>query len=66
MFLDRYDTFWLSQAPKVRLPDGQPCFPGVPERSPQEILAAHGLVAGEAECLDSAGEVTVTPWRRRA
>lgn len=66
MFMDRYDTFWLSQAPKVRLPDGEPCFPGVPERSPQEILAAHGLVAGEAECLDSAGEVTVTPWRRRA
>ena len=24
LFLDRYDTFWLSQAPKVRLPDGQP------------------------------------------
>src|ERR1700689_159682 len=22
MFLDRYDTFWLSQAPKVRLPGG--------------------------------------------
>src|SRR5216683_2340074 len=64
MFLDRYDTFWLSQAPRVRLPGGEPCFPGVPERSPQTILAAHGLKAGEAQVLDAAGGVSVTPWRR--
>jgi hypothetical protein len=43
MFVDRYHTFWLSQAAHVRLPGGEPCFPGVPERSPQQILAAHGL-----------------------
>ena len=48
MFLDRYDTFWLSQAPQVRMPDGEPCFPGVPAQSPQAILAAHGLKAGDA------------------
>jgi len=66
MFMDRYDTFYLSQAPRVRLPGGEPCFPGVPERSPQEILAAHGLKAGEAEILDAAHDVTVTPWRRAA
>ena len=64
MFMDRYDTFWLSQAPHVRLPDGEPCFPGVPARSPQAILAAHGLKAGEAQILDAANEVSVTPWRR--
>jgi hypothetical protein len=64
MFLDRYDTFWLSQAPHVRLPDGEACFPGVPERSPQAILAAHGLVAGVPDVLDPAHDVTVTPWRR--
>ena len=64
MFMDRYDTFWLSQAPRVRLPGGEPCFPGVPERSPQEILAAHGLKAGAAQILDAAHDVTVTPWRR--
>ena len=63
MFMDRYDTFWLSQAPRVRLPGGEPCFPGVPERSPQAILAAHGLKAGEAQTLDPAGGVSVTPWR---
>jgi dihydrofolate reductase len=64
MFIDRYDTFWLSQAPRVRLPGGEPCFPGVPRRSPQEILAAHGLRAGESQILDVADGVSVTPWRR--
>jgi hypothetical protein len=64
MFLDRYDTFWLSQAPHVRLPGGHPCLPGVPARSPQAILAAHGLKAREARILDAAHEVSVTPWRR--
>ena len=64
MFLDRYDTFWLSLAPRVRLPGGEPCFPGVPEHSPQEILATHGLKAGESQILDVADGVSVTPWRR--
>jgi hypothetical protein len=64
MFMDRYDVFWLSVAPRVRLPDGEPCFPGVPARSPQDILAAHGMRAGEPQMLDAADEVSVTPWRR--
>ena len=64
MFMDRYDTFWLSLAPRVRLPGGEPCFPGVPRQSPQEILAAHGMRAGEAQILDHANGVSVTPWRR--
>jgi len=64
MFMDRYDTFWLSEAPKVRLPDGEPCFPGVPGHTPQAILAAHGLKPGGARILDRGHDVTVTPWRR--
>lgn len=64
LFMDRYDTFWLSQADRVWLPGGEPCFGGVPERSPQQILASHGLVAGERLTLDAANDVTVTPWRR--
>jgi dihydrofolate reductase len=64
LFMDRYHTFWLSQAPHVRLPGGEPCFPGVPERSPQEILAAHGLKAGDRQILDAAHDVSVMPWRR--
>ena len=65
MFMDRYDTFWLSQAPRVTLPGGTPCFSGVPGHSPQEILAAHGLRAGESQVLEIADGVSVTPWRRR-
>ena len=64
LFMDRFDTFWLSQAPHVRLPDGEPCFSGVPARSPQQVLAAHGLKAGAPQILDPANDVTVTPWRR--
>ena len=64
MFMDRYDTFWLSLAPKVRLPGGEPCFPGVGPRTPQQILAGHGLKAGEARMLDPIEGVSVTPWRR--
>jgi dihydrofolate reductase len=64
MFMDRYDTFWLSLAPKVKLPGGEGCFPGVPERSPEQILAAHGLKPGASQILDRAEQVSVTPWRR--
>jgi hypothetical protein len=66
IFMDRYDIFWLSLAPRVRLPDGEPCFPGVPARSPQQILAAHGLKPGAAQMLDPTEDVSVTPWRRNA
>jgi dihydrofolate reductase len=66
MFMDRYHTFWLSQASRARLPGGEPCFPGVPSHSPQAILAAHGLKAGDAQILDAAHGVSVTPWRRAA
>jgi hypothetical protein len=64
MFMDRYDTFWLSLAPRVLLPGGEPCFGGVPARTPQQVLADHGLKAGEALMLDPQDGVTVTPWRR--
>ena len=66
MFMDRYDTFYLSQAPHVQLPGGQPSFAGVPERSPQQILTAHGLKPGEPQLLDPAFDVSVTPWRRQS
>ncbi|MBR0935451.1 dihydrofolate reductase [Bradyrhizobium jicamae] len=64
MFMDRYDTFWLSVASLVRIPDGEPCFPGVPARTPQQVLAAHGLTAGKPQLIDAAHAVSVTPWRR--
>ena len=64
MFMDRYDTFWLSEAPHVQLPGGEGCFVGVPGRTPHEVLAAHGLTAGAPQMLDPANGVTVTPWLR--
>lgn len=63
-FLDRYDVFWLSEAPHVHLPDGDLAFPDDHGRHPREVLAAHGLSPGEPTVLDAAHDVTVTPWRR--
>jgi hypothetical protein len=64
LFLDRFDTFWLSFAPRVRIPGGEPGLPGVPARTPQAILAAHGLHPAETRVLDAANDVSVTAWRR--
>lgn len=66
MFMDRYDTFWLSEAPRVRLPKGEPVFAGVPRQTPQQVLSSHGLTPGQSLVLDAAHGVTVTPWQRRS
>lgn len=66
MFLDRYDTFWLSLAPQVRLPGGRPAFAGANGRLPQALLADHGLVPAEPRVLEPAEGVTLTAWRRNA
>jgi len=65
MFMDRYDTFWLSQASHVSLSDGEPVFSGVPHQTPQQILARNGLTPGQSLVLDAANGVTVTPWQRK-
>lgn len=65
MFMDRYDTFWLSEASQIKIPDGQPVFAGVPHQTPRQVLARHGLAPGDSRILDAANGVTVTPWRRR-
>jgi len=64
MFLDSYDAFHLSHAPGVRLPGGVPVFPGVPQQTPQQVMARHGLSPGPAQVLDAAHKITVTVWRR--
>jgi hypothetical protein len=51
MFLDRYDVFHLSRAPDVRLHGGRPVFPEVPTRTPEEVLASHGLAPASGRCL---------------
>ena len=64
MFLDRYDFFHLSRAPDVQLPGGRPVFPEVPGRTPEEILADHGLEPCRRELLDPAKGLAVVSWRR--
>ncbi len=66
MFLDRYDTFWLSRAPNVTLPGGLGAFPEVPERAIEDVLAGAGLAPREQRLLDEMAGVTVTAWRRGA
>ncbi|WP_315779335.1 MULTISPECIES: dihydrofolate reductase [unclassified Bradyrhizobium] len=67
MFMDRYDTFFLSLAPHVSLPGGAPCFTEVgPGRSPQQVLTAHGFAPANQLMLDPDHDVCVTAWKRAA
>jgi hypothetical protein len=50
----------------VRLPGGRPVFPQVPARTPEEVLAGHGLVPGPRQVLDAAEGLTLVTWRRVA
>ena len=63
-FLDiGYDLFFLSHAP-ASIPHGRPVFPGVPEKTPEALLAEHGMVPQAVQVLDEASHVTVTQWGR--
>jgi dihydrofolate reductase len=60
-----YDAFHLSRAAQVRIPGGRPVFPGIgPDRTPEDVLASHGLKAGPQRVLDAAAGVTLVTWRR--
>ena len=61
-----YDAFHLSRANKVRLPGGRPVFPQVPAQTPEEVLARHGLRAGERRVLDAQADATLVTWMRSA
>jgi dihydrofolate reductase len=65
LFLDRYETFYLSRAPGVRLPGGRPVFPEVPAKTPEEVLTRHGLEPGRRQVLDMEKGVAVVGWHRR-
>jgi hypothetical protein len=64
LFLDRYDFFHLSRAPNVWLPGGCPVFPDVPARTPEDILAAHGLTPDPPIMLDAGKGLALVSWRR--
>jgi hypothetical protein len=65
LFLERgYDAFHLSRAAHAQLPGGRPVFPGVPGKTPEELLAAHGLKPGPTRVLDPSAGLILTTWRR--
>jgi len=66
LFIDRYDVFWLSRAPGVRLPGGRPVFPEVPFMTSEQVLGEHGYEVAERRLLDKPKNVEVVGWRRRA
>lgn len=62
LFLPRYAEFHLTRVGDVRLPGGLPVFPGVPSRTPEELLAAAGLTPGPSQTLDVGRKVSVVTW----
>jgi hypothetical protein len=69
LFLDggtgNFTAFHLSRVADVRLPGGVPVFPGIgPGRTPEDLLAAHGLKPGPERVLDAAAGATLVTWRR--
>ena len=66
LFLNRYDTFWLSQAHGITVTDGVGVFPGVPASTPQTILSRHGLQPSHVRVLSATNNLDLTAWRRRS
>jgi hypothetical protein len=49
----------------VRLPGGRPVFSEVgPDRTPEQVLASHGLTPGPQHVFDSTLGVTMVTWSR--
>jgi dihydrofolate reductase len=66
LFLDiGYDAFHLTRAAGVRIPGGKPVFPEIgPDRTPEDVLADHGLKPGPQRVLDADAGVTLVTWTR--
>jgi dihydrofolate reductase len=65
LFLERgYDAFHLSTASHAWLPGGRPVFPGIPPRTPEELLAQHGLKPKPVRVLDASHGLSLATWSR--
>jgi dihydrofolate reductase len=60
-----YDVFHLTRQPNASFLGGRPVFPGVPARSPDDLLAGHGLAPDQPVPLDRKSGATLVTWRRR-
>jgi hypothetical protein len=66
LFLDiGFDAFHLSRVNRVTLPGGRPVFPEVPAKTPEQVLAEHGLVPGPVRMLDAKADATLVTWHPR-
>ena len=57
-----YDAFHLTRAKRAHLPAGRSVFPDVPVRTPEDVLARHGLKPGPPQCLDADADVVLVIW----
>jgi dihydrofolate reductase len=64
LFLDRYNSFYLTRAPAVQIPGGRPVFPEVPRITPEDVLSQHGLSQKECQILDAKCGLVVVAWCR--
>ncbi len=65
LFLDiGYHAFHLSRASQAELPGGRPVFPGIPPRTPEELLERHGLKPEPIRVLDPDAGLSLVTWRR--
>jgi dihydrofolate reductase len=65
LFLETgYDAFHLSRASHTKLSGGRPVFPGVPRRTPEQLLVAHRLKPDACQVLDETAGLTLVSWRR--
>ena len=65
MFLPLYNAFYLSHAPRAKIPGGRPVFNEVgPTATPEDVLTRHGLEPRARRDLDPAAGVTVVTWER--
>ena len=65
LFLDLgYDAFHLSRAAHATLPGGRPLFPGIPPRTPEELLSQARLKPDPVRVLDASAGLTLVTWRR--
>lgn len=63
MFLPLYDAFHLTRAVQALIPGGRPVFPRVsPDRTPEQVLAAHGLKPEAPRVIDGPAGISMTTW----
>jgi len=59
-----YDAFHLTRVAQARLPGGRPVFRDLStSRTPEDVLASHGLHPGATQVLDPAAGATLVTWK---